>query len=126
MYINLLTQLKNGQLVKKESVKTAYSVMDEKILKLLKGNNYIEDFEKKGRGVKKILEVKLKYDDGRGAISGIKFISKPSCRIYMGYKEMRPVKHGYGLLIISTPRGIMTNKQARKIKVGGEALFEIW
>ncbi len=126
MYIQLLTQLKNGQLVKKESVKAAYSVMDEKILKLLKENGYIKDFEKKGRGAKKILDVKLKYDNGQGVISGIKFISKPSCRIYIGYKEIKPVKHGYGLLIISTPRGIITNKQARKMKVGGEALFKIW
>lgn len=126
MYINLLTQIKNGQAVKKESVKIAYSKMDEKILEILKETGYIENFEKKGRGVKRILDVKLKYFDGEKAINGLKFISKPSRRIYIGYKELRPVRHNYGLLVLSTPKGILTGREARKKKVGGEKLFEIW
>jgi small subunit ribosomal protein S8 len=126
MYFNLLTQIKNAQAVKKESVKTFYSKMDEKILEVLKDNHYVEDFEKKGRGAKRILDVKLEYDDGGGVINGIKFISKPSRRLYINYKDIKPVKHGYGSLILSTSKGILTGKEAKKMKVGGEALFEIW
>jgi small subunit ribosomal protein S8 len=126
MYTNLLIQIKNAQAVKKESIKISYSKLKEKILEVLKDNNYIEDFEKKGRGVKRILEIKLKYENGKGAIDGIKFHSKPSRRFYLGYKDIRPVKHGYGLIVLSTPKGILTGKEARKAKVGGEVLFEIW
>lgn len=126
MYTNLLTQLKNAQAVKKKEIKIFHSRMDEKILELLKENNYIESFERKGRVPKRILDIKLKYNDGRGTISGIKFVSKPSRRLYVGYKEIKLVKRGYGLSVISTPKGIITGKEARKNKVGGEVLFEIW
>ena len=126
MYIDLLTQIKNAQAVKKENVKVAYSKMDERILEILKDNGYIENFQKKGRGAKRVLDIKLKYQNGKGVINGVKFISKPSRRLYTGYKEIKPVKHGYGLLILSTPKGILTDKEAKKMKVGGEMLFEIW
>ena len=100
--------------------------MDESIVEILAKNKLIKGFEKKGRGVKKILDVELKYDDKKGAIRDVKFISKPSRRFYIGYKEIKPVKGGYGLLIMSTPKGILTGQEAKKKKVGGEALFEIW
>lgn len=125
-YINLLIQLKNAQAVKKENIKIIFSKINETIAKILMANNFIDSFEKKGRGVKRVLDIKLKYEKKNAAIKGIKFISKPSRRIYIGYKDMRPVKQGYGIMIISTPSGIITNKEARKLKVGGEALFEIW
>lgn len=126
MYTNLLIQIKNAQAVKKEGIKISYSKLKEKILEVLKDNNYIEDFDKKGRGAKRILDVKLKYEDDQGVIDGIKFLSKPSRRFYIGYKDLRPVKRGYGMAILSTPKGILTGKEARKMKVGGELLFEIW
>lgn len=126
MYIDLLTKLKNAQAVKKENIKVAYSKMDEKILELLKENDYVEDIEKKGKGAKRVLDIKLKYHNDKGVIDGIKFISKPSRRLYIGSKEIKPVRHGYGLLILSTPKGILTGKEAKKMKVGGEALFKIW
>lgn len=126
MYTDLLTKIKNAQLVKKESIKTPYSRMSEAILDILARHKYLDGFEKKGRGSKKILDIKLKYDDGRGAISGMKFLSKPSRRLYAGYKDLRPVKHGYGLMVLSSPKGIVTGADARKYKVGGELLFQIW
>lgn len=126
MYIDLLTQIKNAQLVKKGNIKVCYSKMDEAVLKVLTENNYIEKFEKKGRGNLRVLDIKLKYADSKGAIRGIKLLSKPSRRLYLGYSDIRPVKSGYGLIIISTPKGVMTGLQAKKNKVGGEALFEIW
>ncbi len=127
MYINLLTQIKNAQAVKKKNIKVPYSRMDERVLEVLKKNNYIDDYEKKGRKIKKILDVKLKYfDDNEKVISGIKFVSKSSRRLYSGYRELRPVRHGYGLLVISTSKGVVSGKEARKSKLGGEILFKIW
>lgn len=126
MYTDLLTQLKNAQAVKKESIKVPYSKMDERILEILKENNFINDFDKKGRGVKRIIEIELKYETEGKAISGVKFISKPSLRLYISYKNIKQVRNGYGLLIISTPKGIITGKEARRMKVGGEMLFKIW
>src|SRR3989344_2999842 len=111
-YINLLTQLKNAQAAKKENIKVFFSKINETIAKILTANNFIDSIEKKGRGVKRILDIKLKYEKGIMAIKGIKVI--------------RPVKQGYGIMVISTPKGIITNKEAKKLKVGGEALFEIW
>ncbi|MBN2197820.1 30S ribosomal protein S8 [Candidatus Wolfebacteria bacterium] len=126
MYIDLLIKIKNAQAVNKENVKFPYSKINESILELLKKNNYIKNVEKKGKGVKRILDIKLGYENKEGLIKDIKLISKPSRRLYIGYKDIRPVKHGYGLLVLSTPKGIMTNKEARKAKVGGEMLFQIW
>ncbi len=125
MYIDLLTQLKNAQAVKKENIKIYYSKIDEQILEILKKIGYIESFEKKGKGAKRILDIKLKYVDGKGVISSIKFISKPSRRIYIGFKEMKPARYSYGVLIISTSKGIMIGDEARKMKLGGEVLFKI-
>lgn len=126
MYINLLTQLKNAQAVKKENIKVPYSKMDEGVLKILTSHNYIENFEKKGQKVKRYLDVKLKYVENNGVINGIKLISKPSRPIYVGFEKIRLVKHGYGLMVISTSKGIMGGQEARKAKMGGLALFEIW
>lgn len=126
MYIDLLVKLKNAQLAKKENIKIPYSKMKEKILEILQDNNYIESFEKRGRGIKRVLDAKLKYENNRGVIRGIKFISKPSCHFYIGYKDIKPSKSGYGLLVISTPKGLLSGQEAKKMKLGGEMLFEIW
>ncbi len=96
-------------------------------MKVLSDNDYLDGFEKKGRGYKKVIVAKLKYDkEGAPAIGGIKIISKPSRHIYAGYKDMRSVKSGYGSLIVSTSKGVMTGLEAKKSKLGGEILFEIW
>jgi len=114
MYINLLTQLKNAQAVKKEGIKFAYSKMDEKILQILEQNGYIDNFKKLGKGAKKILEINLKYPEDRAAIEGIKLISKPSRKIYIGYNKIRSIRRGYGLVVLSTPKGIFTGKEAKR------------
>lgn len=127
MHTDMIIKLKNAQAVKKESVKIPSSNLSEAILAALAKNGFVESFEKKGKGVKKYLDVKLKYgEDGLGKIGSVKLVSKPSRRIYAGYRELRPVKSGLGLLVVSTPRGIMSGKEARKMKLGGEVLFEIW
>ncbi len=126
MYIDLLIKIKNAQAVKKDIMKSAYSKADESVLEILSRNGYISGFEKKGKGAKKIFEIELKYNKEEGAVTDVKFISKPSRRMYLGYKDIKPVKSGYGLLVVSTPEGILTGREAQKKKVGGEALFEIW
>lgn len=113
-------------MVRRESVKVGYSKNNERLLELLKSAGYIENFEKKGKGPKKILSVKLRYKNDKGAISGIRLLSKPSRRLYVGHKDIRPVKNGFGTLVISTPKGILTGKEAKRFKVGGETWFEIW
>ena len=76
---------------------------------------------------RRVIEVELRYgEDGSGAIQDIRFVSVPSRRIYAGAKELRPVKQGYGLGVVSTPKGIMAYHEAKKANMGGELLFEIW
>jgi len=112
--------------MKKEDVKTLYNNMDLVIAELLVKHKFIGDVAKKGRMPKRVLDIKLKYVDGKGAIQGVKFLSKPSRAMYTGYAEIRPIRQGYGLLVLSTPKGIMDGKQAKKAKLGGQLLFEIW
>ncbi len=126
MYTNLLTQIKNAQAVKKERVKTPYSAMDEKVLEILASSHFISGFEKKGRNPKKYLESTLLYKNGSPAITEVKFVSSPSRHIYKKYSQLRTVKQGYGISVISTSKGLMTDADARKGKVGGEVLFNIW
>ena len=124
MYTDLLTRIKNAQQARLEITKVPFSNIDMTIAELLVRHNYIESAAKKGRMPKRMIEIKLKYKDKQGAINGIKFLSKPSRRLYAGYKDLKPVKQGYGISVISTSKGIMTNKEARKMKVGGGLLFE--
>jgi small subunit ribosomal protein S8 len=126
MYTDLLTKIKNAQAVKKESLKVPYSNADFAVSELLAKHKFIEEAAKKGRMPKRVLELKLKYQNGQGAIQGVRFLSKPSRRLYAGYKEIKPVRQGYGLLALSTPKGILDGKTAKKEKVGGQLLFEIW
>ncbi len=126
MYIDLLTQIKNAQAVKKESLKVPYTKNDERVLEILKSRKFIDGFEKKGRTPKRVLSIDLRYIEGTGAIEGIRFISRPSIHIYKGSAEIRKVKNGRGLVVVSTPKGIMSGEEARKENVGGELFFEIW
>jgi len=126
MYTDLLTKLKNAQAVKKESIKMPYSNMDYAVAEVLVAKKFLDSAFKKGRMPKRVLDLKLKYKDGKGVIEGLKILSKPSRRLYIGYKEIKPVRQGYGLLMLSTPKGVMDGKSAKKQKLGGQLLFEIW
>jgi small subunit ribosomal protein S8 len=131
---DMFAAIKNAQAVKKETVNVPFSKMKFEIVKILQREGFIESFEKvklkiqKGnKKPKPFLKIKLKYDERKvGAISDIKIISKPGQRIYLPYKKIKKVKGGYGIAIISTSKGIMTDKEARKQKVGGEVICEIW
>lgn len=126
MYTDLLTQIKNAQQAKKEFLKVPFSTYDMAIADLLAANGYVEHAVKKGRLPKRIIEIRIKYKNGRGMIQTVKLISKPSRRLYAGYRELARVRHGYGIGVISTPQGIMTTREAKQKKVGGEILFEVW
>jgi small subunit ribosomal protein S8 len=124
---DFIIRLKNAGAVGKETVSVPFSQFKLAIAEKLKEAGYVSDIEKKGKKVRKTLDVVLKYKaDGSHAITDVKRISKPGRRLYKGSKEINPVRYGHGALILSTPQGVMTDKEARKAKVGGEALFEIW
>jgi small subunit ribosomal protein S8 len=126
MYIDALIQLKNAQGARKEYVKLPYSNLNFAILELLARYGFITSVQKKGRMPKRIIEAELKYDGIQGKIQGIKIVSKPSIKTYRGYKDLKPIKQGYGISVLTTPKGVMTGAEARKQKVGGQILFEIW
>jgi|SRR3989338_6482280 len=126
MYTDILTQLKNAQLAKKKKIKVPYSNLDMAVLEILSKHGFIEEVSKKGRMPKRVIEIKLKYSENKGVIDGFKLISKPSQKIYSGFKNLKPVKQGYGIGVISTSAGVMTTMEARKKKTGGQLLFEIW
>jgi small subunit ribosomal protein S8 len=122
----MLNKIRNAQAVLKEQVDIPFSNFKYEIAKILEKYNFAESVEKKGKKDKKIIEITLKYTEKVPAISGLKRISRPGQRIYKSFKELRPVKSGYGIAIISTPKGLMTDKEARKQRLGGEVICEVW
>ncbi len=125
---NAIITLKNGGIAKKETVQIPYTLYMKNIMKALLDAQYISAYDKKSR--KKggdILEVTLSYDErGNHKIHDVLRMSKLSRRLYTGVKEIVKIKEGYGRVILSTPKGIMTGEQARAEHVGGEVLFQIW
>lgn len=117
-----LIRIKNGYSVGKLSVPVKYSKLIVKLMKLLQDEGYLEGVEQKDR----LVYVSLRYKARKPAISGISRISKPSLRVYMGVSKLPYVLNGLGIAIISTPKGLLTDKQARKMKVGGEILAFVW
>lgn len=123
----MLIRIKNAQAVKKETASFAHSKLKAEIAKILESRGYIGSVENHGKKQKKLIEVALLYGaDGAPKISGVKRISKPSRRIYRGVGEIFSVKNGLGTAVYSTTNGLLTDREARKQKVGGEILFEIW
>jgi small subunit ribosomal protein S8 len=123
---DMLTKIKNAQAVGKKTVSFPFSSVKYNIARILEREEFIEYAKKRGKKTKRIL-VRLKYQEaGKPRIHDIKRISKPGRRIYLKSKDIYSPKSGYGLLIISTPKGVLTSKEARKMKTGGEVLCEIW
>ena len=123
---DMLNRIKNAQAVLHPQVEVPYSHLKYEMAKLLEKKGFIEKANKAGKKEKKSIEITLKYDNKQGAISGLRRISKPGQRIYLPAKKIKKVKGGYGLAIISTSQGLMTDKEAKKQKLGGEILCEIW
>ncbi len=123
MYIDLLIKIKNAQKAGRETLKTRSTRMDKAVADILAKRGFVKGAEVKGKAYKKYLEIDLKSDRN---VVGVKFLSKPSLHKYSGYAAMRKVKGGYGLLVVSTPKGVISGDEAKKNKVGGELLFEVW
>jgi small subunit ribosomal protein S8 len=130
---DMLNIIRNGQAVLKEAVVVPFSNINYEIAKILEENKFTGKVEKKGKKDKKSIEINLKYEqdsDNRQkknpTITNIKRISKPGKRIYRGYDEIKMSTGSKGIIIVSTPKGVMTGKDARKKKLGGEVISEIW
>ena len=126
MYYDLLAQLKNATRAKKEKITVPFSRMDFAVLKALMEGGYVKSAEKEAVGRKSVIVIRLAYAKKVGALSDFNLLSKPSRHQYIDYRSLRPVKQGHGMGVLSTSQGIMTDKEARKKKVGGEYLFQIW
>lgn len=124
---DFLTAIRNAILVSKRSVTVPFSKMKMGVAEVLKDEGFIRDFEKvEGEGVRDSLTVYLKYMDGESVIHKIKRISKPGRRRYENMKNMETVIGGLGISILSTNAGIITDKKAKKLSVGGEVICHVW
>ncbi|MBI1908694.1 MAG: 30S ribosomal protein S8 [Deltaproteobacteria bacterium] len=123
---DMLTRLRNGMMARHDNVLVPYSKLKESLLSCLKKSGYIQGYEKTGEKASKMV-VHLRYThDKRPIVTGIARVSTPGRRVYKGYSEIKPVMSGLGVLLLSTPQGILTDREAREKKVGGEVLCKIW
>ena len=120
---SFLTAIRNAYMADNDSLSTPSSKVNENIAAVLRDEGFIESFDKvAGKDGFPRLQVRLRYSDVGGAIREIKRISKPGCRVYSGIADLKPYRNGFGVYILSTVKGIMTDHDARKHCVGGEVL----
>lgn len=122
---DLLTRIRNAQAMGIREVTLPHSNIKTEILRVLKEEGFIESYESIAEGAKKDISIKLKYYQGRPVIERINRVSKPTLRIYKPCRELPQVRGGLGIAIISTPKGVMTDKSARSQNVGGEVLCTV-
>lgn len=126
---DMLTRIRNGGMARLDRVDVPLSRLKKRIAEILKTEGYIEDWREvsgkaPGHGV---IELKLRYADNRDpVIRGLQRVSRPGLRQYVGCSEIPKVRNGLGIMIMSTSRGVMTDQQARRERVGGEALCAVW
>ena len=123
---DMLNQIRNGQAVQKPEVSIPFSRIKEEIVKILIEEGFLSNSKKVLKKDDKLLKVNLKYNQNTPAISGLKRVSKPGQRIYVKNSKIKTIKGGRGIAIISTPKGLMTNKKAKKEGLGGEIICEAW
>lgn len=123
---DMLNRIKNAQAVGKAEVVLPFSNLKNEIADLLSKNGFVGEVKRGTKGKGKNLRVSLKYDNGVPAIEGARRVSKPGQRIYAKVHDIKRVRGGFGMSIISTPKGLMTGLEAKKAKLGGEVLLEIW
>ncbi|CAB3795773.1 30S ribosomal protein S8 [Pararobbsia alpina] len=119
---DMLTRIRNAQMVEKVSVAMPSSKVKVAIAQVLKDEGYIEDFAIKADGAKAELQIALKYYAGRPVIERLERISRPGLRVYKGRNDIPQVMNGLGVAIVSTPKGVMTDRKARATGVGGEVI----
>jgi len=123
---DMLIRIKNAGSAGKESTVIPYSNLRLSIVEALLKRGYIASFSKKGKKTKKVIEIGIAYKDGEPKVKGAERVSKLSRRVYYGFRDIKPVKNGFGIIMLSTPKGILSGEDAKKENVGGEALFKIW
>ena len=125
---DMLTRIRNAQVAKHDTVEMPASNTKKAIAKILLEEGYIKSVENINDGVQGVIKITLKYADGKQTpvIAGLKRISKPGLRVYASCEELPKVLGGLGIAIVSTSKGIMTDKNARKNNLGGEVLAYIW
>jgi small subunit ribosomal protein S8 len=122
---DMLTRIRNANNASLNDVAVNYSRLKENIASILKREGYLADYSVEGQNVK-TLKLKLKYNGRKGVIAGLKRVSKPGLRRYVGATEIPRVLNGMGISIVSTPKGVMTGTDARKENVGGELVCFVW
>ncbi len=123
---DMLNQIRNAKAVEKQEISVLYSKLKNEIAMMLVKEGFIKDAKKVMKGKTKMLKLVLQYDNGMSAIEGIKRVSKPGQRIYVKSMNIKKVRGGFGISIISTPKGLMTDNEAKKAKLGGEVICEVW
>jgi len=123
---DMLNQIRNAQAVEKTEVLIPLSKIKNEIATILFREGFLGEVKKAVKGKTKALKIILKYDNGVPAIAGLKRVSKPGQRIYDSVHDIKKVHGGYGISIISTSKGLMTNKEAKKQKLGGEIICQVW
>ncbi len=124
---DMLTRIRNAQRASHELVNIPSSKLKINVAKVLKSEGYIKNFRIISDGQHRFIRIFLKYDkEGVAIIEGIKRVSKPGCRVYTGSDEVPEVLNGYGINILSTSKGLMTDNEARKTGIGGEILCAVW
>jgi small subunit ribosomal protein S8 len=119
---DLLTRIRNAQTARKTEVSVGASRLKQAVLNVLKNEGYVSDYRVASNGGKSTITIELKYFEGRPVIDRLERVSRPGLRIYRGKNELPKIQGGMGTVIVSTPKGVMTDKQAREIGQGGEVL----
>ncbi len=123
---DMLTRIRNANQLRYKEVEVPASKMKKEIARILKSEGFIADYKEKKNNIQNILVLSLKYVDKERVITGLKRISKPGLRVYVKAEEVPKVLNGLGIAIISTSKGVMTDKEARESSLGGEVLAYIW
>lgn len=123
---DMLNRIKNAQAARKEQIVVPFSNFKYEIAKILEKEKFLSKVEKKGRKANKFLEIDLKYENKTPVVSGMRKVSKPGQRIYVPAHMIKPLRGGYGISIISTSKGLMTGRDAKRQKIGGEIICEVW
>ena len=123
---DMLTRIRNGQQARKDSVLTPASNLRVRVLDVLQREGYIRGYSENASGVHRELRIDLKYFEGQPAIQYVQRVSKPGRRVYSGAKDLPRVRNGLGITIVSTPKGVLSDAEAREQNVGGEVLAQVF
>ena len=123
---DMLTRIRNATRAKHRRVDLPVSKLKTEIARILKDNHFIQDFKVLDDGRHGVLRLYLRYFDDRSVIRNVQRVSRPGRRIYKGATDLRPIRNGMGIAIVSTSQGMMTDKQARQQKIGGEVMALVW